>query len=185
MFPTCLILDLLIVIIDFLDEWKLWKVILMQFSSACFMLLDNGQEDQRLWTYWSQLFYEFHSVLHMLQVPFWFVTVLRYLNFIMFSKNVLPSLSLKDAVGGPAVLIYVSARLFGILSKMIVSNFHCFGLVRPDETWTDLTSLFVAAYWSVARNNYFYMFFDCVLCLCIIMHQTLVCHSLQVSPGFP
>jgi len=70
----------------------------------------------------------------MLQVPFWFVTVLKYLNFIIYSKNVLPSLSLKDAAGGSALLIYVSARLFGILPEVIVSNFHCFGLVHPDET---------------------------------------------------
>jgi hypothetical protein len=83
----------------------------MQFSSACFMFLDNGQEDQTLWTYWSQLFYVFHSALPVLQVPFWFVTALKYLNFIVFSKNELASLSLKDAADSPEMLINVSTRL--------------------------------------------------------------------------
>jgi hypothetical protein len=101
---------------DDINYWfSLWvgimKVIHMHVSSACFMLLDNGQEDQTLWTYWSQLFYEFHSALLMLQVSFWFVTVLRYLNFIIFSKNVLASLSLKDAADSLEMLIYASTRL--------------------------------------------------------------------------
>ena len=58
-------------------------------------------------------------LFYLLQVPFWLVAVLIYLNFI-FSKNILASLYLKDAAGYPAKLIYVSARLFGILSEMIV-----------------------------------------------------------------
>ena len=137
---TCLILDLMILIIDFFDEWKFRRssscnflrlvlalYIVLCILILCYWIMDRKTKDSEL----IDRSYSMNFTLFYLcyKCHFGFLLYSNIWISSYFWKNILANLSLKDAPGSHEMLMFFVPCIVIQLRNLSQQNAHCFKLM--------------------------------------------------------